>query len=83
MFGIEIDETTPDQVNDALGELVNIVSGNIKSFLPEPSHLSLPSGTAKEETDYYFCVVGSRQLAKFSFSCQGMPFQVTILESTK
>ena len=81
MFGIEIDETTPDQVNDALGELVNIVSGNIKSFLPEPSHLSLPS--VAEGTDYYFCVVGSRQLAKFSFSCQGMPFQVTILESTK
>ena len=44
IFGVEFDQTTPDQeVIDALGELVNIVSGNFKSFLPEPSQLSLPS----------------------------------------
>jgi chemotaxis protein CheX len=81
MFGVEFDQTTPDQVIDALGELVNIVSGNIKSFLPEPSQLSLPS--VAEGTDYFFRVVGSRQLAKLTYTCQGEPFQITIVEGTK
>ena len=81
MFGVEFDQTTPDQVIDALGELVNIVSGNFKSFLPEPSQLSLPS--VAEGTDYFFRVVGSRQLAKLTYTCQGEPFQITIVEGTK
>lgn len=35
-------EQRPDDVQDATGELMNIVTGNIKSLLPQPSHLSLP-----------------------------------------
>jgi chemotaxis protein CheX len=29
-------------MTDAVGELANIIAGNIKSMLPEPSTLSLP-----------------------------------------
>ncbi|GGM88181.1 chemotaxis protein CheX [Dactylosporangium sucinum] len=32
----------PDDVQDAAGELMNIVTGNVKSLLPQPSHVSLP-----------------------------------------
>ena len=32
-----------DDVADALGELVNILGGNLKSLMPPPSALSLPS----------------------------------------
>jgi chemotaxis protein CheX len=32
----------PDDVTDALGELTNMVGGNVKSLLPAPSRLSLP-----------------------------------------
>ena len=78
MFGVEVYETMPDQVSDALGEFTNIISGNIKSFLPEPSYLSLPS--VAEGTDCYFRVVGSRLVAKLCFSHEGQPFQVTIVE---
>ncbi|BEP15088.1 hypothetical protein acdb102_33990 [Acidothermaceae bacterium B102] len=40
-------ETTPDvvtesEVVDALGELTNMIGGNVKSLLPAPSQLSLP-----------------------------------------
>ena len=38
------DETgdRPDDLADALGELTNMIGGNVKSLLPAPSRLSLP-----------------------------------------
>jgi chemotaxis protein CheX len=32
-----------DEISDALGELTNMVGGNIKSLLPEPCKLSIPT----------------------------------------
>lgn len=43
MLGLpEDDECSTEDLTDALGELVNIVGGNIKSLMPGPSTLSLP-----------------------------------------
>ena len=42
MFGSEPDEVTDAEVVDALGELTNMIGGNVKSLLPAPSQLSLP-----------------------------------------
>jgi chemotaxis protein CheX len=81
MFDSDVCDITDDQINDALGELTNIVGGNIKALLPEPSHLSMPAVT--EGTDYFFSVPGSRRMAQMSFTCEGKPFQVTILENTR
>lgn len=41
MFGAET--TSADEAADAVGELANIVSGNVKSLLPAPSAMSVPS----------------------------------------
>jgi chemotaxis protein CheX len=81
MFNIDACDVTPDEINDAVGELTNVVGGNIKALLPEPSQLSMPAVT--EGTDYLFSVPGSRPLAQLSFSCEGKPFHVTILESDR
>ncbi len=81
MFGVEVFETMPDQVSDALGEFTNIISGTIKSYLPEPSNLSLPA--VAEGIDCYFRVIGSRTVAKLCFSHKDQPFQVTIVEGLK
>jgi len=81
MFGVEVFETDPDQVSDALGEFTNIITGNIKSFLPEPSSLSLPA--VAEGADCYFRVIGSRTIAKLCFSHKHQPFQVTVVEGLK
>ena len=40
MLGVE--ETHDEDVADAVGELVNMIGGNIKSLMPGPSVLSLP-----------------------------------------
>jgi chemotaxis protein CheX len=43
MFGLGDDELTAADISDAVGELINVVGGNIKSLVPGPSVLSLPS----------------------------------------
>jgi chemotaxis protein CheX len=44
MLGLDDDSEprAPEDVTDALGELVNVIGGNIKSLMPGPSKLSLP-----------------------------------------
>lgn len=43
MLGLGPDEApSPEDLSDALGELVNVVGGNVKSLMPGPSQLSLP-----------------------------------------
>jgi len=45
MFAAEIDQLTDADIWDAVGELVNIIGGNLKSLLPSPAVLSLPTVT--------------------------------------
>jgi chemotaxis protein CheX len=42
LLGIGYDDVSTADITDAVGELVNIIGGNVKSLLPEPSALSLP-----------------------------------------
>jgi chemotaxis protein CheX len=41
-FLLQVEEPSADDVSDALGELVNVLGGSVKSLLPGPSSLSLP-----------------------------------------
>jgi chemotaxis protein CheX len=81
MFGTDTAELTPDQVSDALGEMTNMIGGHIKALLPEPSYLSMPAVTVG--TDYLFSVHGGRPAFQRSFTCEGNPFQITLLESRR
>jgi chemotaxis protein CheX len=42
LLGLAEDELEDSDVADAVGELANVVGGNIKSLLPPPNALSLP-----------------------------------------
>ncbi|MGI5241142.1 chemotaxis protein CheX [Dactylosporangium sp. CA-139066] len=42
MLDLDPDGVKPDDIQDATGELTNIMAGNVKSLLPQPSHLALP-----------------------------------------
>jgi chemotaxis protein CheX len=46
---LDADQVEPDEVADAVGELVNIIGGNLKSLLPTPSRLGLPQVTGVME----------------------------------
>lgn len=41
-LAIGVDEVSPEDVADVLGELANIVGGNVKAMLPPGASLSLP-----------------------------------------
>ncbi len=78
MFSEEPDTLSSEEVRDALGELVNMVAGNIKPLLPGTSRLSLPS--VVEGADYEVIVPGSRVVCRVGFRCEGEPLQVTFVE---
>ena len=77
MFEMDIDAASDDEVKDALGELTNMIGGNVKALLPEPCRLSLPSVT--EGLDYSVTVPGSRAVTEVTFDCGGQTLSVTLL----
>lgn len=79
LFGTEEQSTTPEQTADVLGELANIVGGNIKGLLPAPSQLSLPSVT--EGSDYQALLPGGQVVSKVAFQCLGEPMLVVLLKN--
>jgi len=70
MFACAEGETTPAEVTDALGELVNMVGGNVKGLLPGPCQLSVP------RVDDAPPAGGRAQW----FDCGGQPFVVAVRE---
>jgi len=42
MFGIDPHDVTEDDARDALGELANVLAGNVKSYSEDPVDLDLP-----------------------------------------
>lgn len=70
-------EPVADDVRDALGELANMLAGNVKALLPEPCGISLPA--VAFGADYQLRVVGAVEVATAAFTCGGQPFVVTLL----
>ena len=75
MFSIEKGKVTDDEINDALSEMINIIGGNLKSLLPQPSQLSIPI-VDKDEVPLGFPF--TEQVAQVVFECLGSKFMVTI-----
>jgi chemotaxis protein CheX len=63
-------------MQDAITELSNMVGGNIKALLPQPSRLSLP--TVFEGQDYKLRVPGAVCVSRLIFESQGSQFVVTM-----
>jgi len=78
MFSEDPASLSSEEIRDALGELVNMVAGNIKPLLEGTSRLSLPS--VVEGADYEVIVPGSRVVCRVGFRCEGEPLQVTFVE---
>lgn len=72
MFAYDDGEVSTDELVDALGELANIVGGNVKGFLPGPCRLSVPRVEP--------AVRGRTESApsRSWFECDGQPFVVSV-----
>lgn len=66
-------DTSFDEVRDALGELTNMVGGNIKALLPGPSRLSIPEVATGDGAEV------ERVLRVLELDCQGEPVVLKLL----
>ena len=69
---------SPEEVLDTIGELTNMLAGNIKALLPEPSRISLP--TVAFGADYALTVIGTQAVSTVPFRCGDLPLLVTMYE---
>jgi chemotaxis protein CheX len=75
---LESEAVSLDDVRDALGELTNMVAGNLKALLPEPSTISLP--TVAFGSDYEIDVLGTRVVASVPFTSESHPLFVSLVQ---
>src|SRR2546430_12672683 len=78
LLGVELDDVTTEDVTDALGELANIIGGNVKSLLPEPCALSLPHVVIHGESGYPHVV----EVCRLSGTWRDESVTICVLEST-
>jgi chemotaxis protein CheX len=76
MFDAPVEAVSPADVLDAVGELVNIVGGNLKGMLPSPTGLSLPSVT--DGTLHIDTRAGAQLLVDVQLSWMDEPVYVSI-----
>jgi chemotaxis protein CheX len=77
LLGVDPADVTPEDVTDALGELANIIGGNVKGLMPEPSALSLPVVLVNGESGWPSVI----ELCRLDATWLGEPVAVRVLES--
>ena len=80
MFMMEPADVSEDEIADAVGELANMLGGNLKSLLPEHSRLSLPSVVLGSSVTLR--VTGATLVRRVDFTCGGRALRVTLWESS-
>jgi chemotaxis protein CheX len=78
MLAIDQRDVQPEDRQDTLAELTNMIGGNIKSLLPGPSNLSLPIVTWGK--NFGVRLVGSKMINKLTLDCAGQPLSILVLE---
>lgn len=78
MFGLENGDAAPDEIRDALGELANMAGGNIKSLLPAPSQLGLP--TVSDDVEPASVPDDTEPLHSVTFDVDGKHIRLNVFE---
>jgi chemotaxis protein CheX len=76
-LSVDPPETVTDDVRDVLGELANMIGGNMKCALAAGLSLSMPSVT--DGSDYGVRICGPAVQDRLAFQCVEGPFWVTLL----
>jgi chemotaxis protein CheX len=78
MFACDEDQLTEDDQRDVVGELTNVIAGNLKALVPGHSSISLP--TIIEGTDYSVWSLDVRSSQDVGFTLDDLPMVVTVVE---
>lgn len=77
MFQCEDDELREALWSDALGEIANIIGGNVKAMLPSPSQLGLP----RFHVDWQLGPAGQSRAGQIvAFRSDGEPLHILLLD---
>ena len=75
MYGLDETDADNKQIQDVIGEITNVLAGNIKLILPAPCSISLPCVAI---TDFNLHYPGSEMLTAVNFDCEGLAFLVVM-----
>ena len=78
MFDMDPSEAALDEIQDALGELVNMIAGNFKNTLEGSCELSLPAVT--QGFVYSVTIPGTKVDVQAEFRCEGEPVILKIVK---
>ena len=76
MFDLPAEQLDDEQVADALGELTNMIGGNLKSLVPGPSRLSMPAVAVGASPTVP--TPGVTLVSTVSLACDGLPLTVSV-----
>lgn len=79
LLGVTPPDEVNDDVRDAIGELANMIAGNLKPVLPPGVALSMP--TLVEGTDYALRILGGNLAGMIAFRCCTGVFWVTLIQA--
>ncbi len=77
LLAMDPPESVDDDVRDALGEMANMIGGNLKCLLPSGIQLGLPS--VADGWAYHFRIPGAVVMERLAFECEDGCFWVTVL----
>ncbi len=78
MFALDADALTDAEIQDAVGELSNMVGGATKTMLGGSCSISLPSVT--EGVRYRVSIPGAREVANARFESNGSLLAVSVVQ---
>ncbi|MGA2040584.1 MAG: chemotaxis protein CheX [Bryobacteraceae bacterium] len=76
-LSMDAPDSVDDVVRDVLGELVNMIGGNMKCVLTRGIRLSMPS--VVDGSDYCLRICGAEARERLAFRCAEGSFWVTVL----
>jgi chemotaxis protein CheX len=76
MFAVEPPAVTAEQMRDAVGELANVMGGNLKTLVPQPAQLSLPA--VEDGANGANRGLPDKPLLQMDFVCENHPFGLAI-----
>lgn len=80
MFDLKDEKPTDDHLIDAVGEIINMIGGNLKALVSHPSFLSLPIVSMNGHSIFFPC---TQEVCKSVFNCKGQQFRITVLQSSE
>ncbi len=78
LTGLALEEIDEEDARDAIGEVVNMIGGNMKSILTPGVALSVP--TVVEGGDFLIRLCGRGVARRADFVCEDGPFSVLMVE---